>query len=42
MEVDAATAPQSVYHGKTYYFCMPAHKVVFDKSPAQFLDSSAS
>ena len=42
MEVDAATAPQSVYHGKTYYFCMSAHKVVFDKSPEQFLDSSAS
>jgi YHS domain-containing protein/putative intracellular protease/amidase len=42
MEVDAATAPQSVYHGTTYYFCTPAHKVVFDKSPQQFLDSRAT
>jgi transcriptional regulator GlxA family with amidase domain len=40
MEVDPASAPRSVYDGKTYYFCMPAHKVVFDKAPLQFLESS--
>jgi YHS domain-containing protein len=40
MEVDPATAPRSVYHDKTYYFCMPTHKVVFDKAPEQFLDSN--
>ena len=42
MEVDPASAPRSLYDGKTYYFCMPAHKVVFDKAPGQFLDSSQS
>jgi len=31
MEVDPAVAPQSTYAGKTYYFCMSAHKVAFDK-----------
>jgi YHS domain-containing protein len=40
MEVDPVSAPRSVYHDKTYYFCMPAHKDVFDKAPEQFLDSS--
>jgi len=42
MEVDPATAPRSVYHDKTYYFCMPAHKLIFDKAPEQFLDSGDS
>jgi len=40
MEVDPAVAPQSVYHDTTFYFCTPAHKVIFDKEPEQFLDSS--
>src|ERR1700751_2002246 len=40
MEIDPAVAPRSVYHDKTYYFCMPAHKAFFDKAPEQFLDSS--
>lgn len=26
MSVDAATAPKSVYHGTTYYFCSDDHK----------------
>jgi len=39
MDVDPATAPRSVYREKTYYFCMPAHKVAFDKKPEQFLAS---
>ena len=42
MEVDPATAPRSVYRGKTYYFCMAGHKALFDKTPDSFLDSSAS
>jgi putative intracellular protease/amidase/YHS domain-containing protein len=41
MEVDPATAPQSVYLGKTFYFCTPAHKTLFDKTPAAFLDNAA-
>jgi putative intracellular protease/amidase/YHS domain-containing protein len=40
MEVDPATAPQSVYREKTYYFCMPSHKAMFDKAPDHFLDNS--
>jgi putative intracellular protease/amidase/YHS domain-containing protein len=40
MEVDPDTAPRSVYHDKTYFFCMPIHKVVFDKAPEQFLGSN--
>ena len=42
MEVDPASAPRSVYDGKTYYFCMPAHQAVFDKAPRQFLESGES
>lgn len=42
MEVDPASAPRSVYHDKTYYFCMPAHKAVFDKAPEQVLEGSQS
>src|SRR4029077_6532799 len=30
MDVDPATAPRSVYKGKSYYFCMQNHKNVFD------------
>jgi putative intracellular protease/amidase/YHS domain-containing protein len=40
MEVDAATAPRSLYHDKVYYFCTPEHKARFDKAPEPFLDSS--
>jgi len=42
MDVDPASAPRSVYLGKTYYFCMPAHKVAFDKDPQGFLVANAS
>jgi transcriptional regulator GlxA family with amidase domain/YHS domain-containing protein len=42
MDVDPGTAPRSVYHDRTYYFCMPTHKVVFDKAPQQFLGGSDS
>jgi transcriptional regulator GlxA family with amidase domain len=37
MEVDAATAPKSVYKGKTYYFCSPADKAQFDAAPQKWL-----
>lgn len=42
MDVDPASAPRSVYRDKTYYFCTPEHKAVFDKAPEQFLDSRAT
>ena len=41
MDVDVATAPQSVYAGKTYYFCMPSHKSVFDAAPEKYLEAAA-
>lgn len=37
MEVDPATAPKSVYKGKTYYFCSQDHKKLFDGSPEKWL-----
>jgi YHS domain-containing protein len=41
MTVDPATAPKSVYKGKTYYFCSGHHKQEFDATPAKFVDSAA-
>lgn len=35
--LDRATAPSSVYHGKTYYFCMMDHEKLFDASPERIL-----
>ena len=37
MDVDKATAPTSVYQGKTYYFCMSSHKKKFDADPGRVL-----
>ncbi len=37
MEVDAATAQKSKYKGKTYYFCCPICKEVFDKEPEKYV-----
>jgi len=37
MEVDPKTSPKSVYHGKTYYFCMDQHKASFDADPEKYL-----
>jgi YHS domain-containing protein/putative intracellular protease/amidase len=34
------TAPTSVYKGKTYYFCMPEHKALFDKAPEKYLQAT--
>jgi putative intracellular protease/amidase/YHS domain-containing protein len=40
MDVDPKTAPKSVYKGKTYYFCTPDHKALFDAAPAKFMDAA--
>ena len=37
MAVDPKTAPISVYHSKTYYFCMPDHKQLFDANPVRVI-----
>lgn len=37
MTVDTATAPKSIYKGKTYYFMSEDHKKQFDAAPEQFL-----
>ena len=39
MDIDRATSPKSVYQGHTYYFCMDAHKRLFDAAPARFVNS---
>jgi transcriptional regulator GlxA family with amidase domain len=39
MAIDIASASKSVYQGKTYYFCSPSHKSVFDASPADFISA---
>jgi YHS domain-containing protein len=36
MDVDRATAPKSVYKGKTYYFCSVGDKEQFDATPDKF------
>jgi transcriptional regulator GlxA family with amidase domain len=36
MDVDLATAPKSVFKGKTYYFCSQADKDQFDTTPDEF------
>jgi YHS domain-containing protein len=41
MDVDANTAPKSVYQGKTYYFCSADHKGQFDSAPDTFLKAIA-
>jgi len=37
MTIDASTAEKSIYRGDTYYFCMTAHKQIFDAIPQQVL-----
>ena len=37
MDVDPATAPKSVYRNHVYYFCMEAHKKLFDAAPDRVL-----
>jgi len=36
MDVDPATAPKSVFKGKTYYFCSQGDKEQFDATPNKF------
>jgi len=36
MDVDVATAPKSVFKGKTYYFCSDDDKKTFDAAPDKF------
>ena len=38
MEVDPASAPQSVYRRASYFFCSEQHKQRFDSAPETFLD----
>jgi YHS domain-containing protein len=39
MDVDPATAPKSVFKGKTYYFCSDDDKKIFDAAPDKFADA---
>jgi putative intracellular protease/amidase/YHS domain-containing protein len=39
MDVDPATAPKSVYKGKTYYFCSQADRKAFDAAPDNFVSA---
>jgi len=41
MDVDPKTAEaQSDYQGKTYYFCAPGCKEVFEENPEKYLDTA--
>jgi putative intracellular protease/amidase/YHS domain-containing protein len=39
MDVDPASAPKSVFKGKTYYFCSPDDKQTFDAAPEKFANA---
>jgi YHS domain-containing protein len=39
-QVNAATAPKSVYKGVTYYFCQTSHKDKFDANPEKYAKHS--
>jgi putative intracellular protease/amidase/YHS domain-containing protein len=41
MDVDVATAPKSVFKGKTYFFCSDDDKKIFDAAPDQFVSATA-
>ena len=41
MEVDEKTAKFTAkYQGKTYYFCAPECKIVFEENPEKFIKNS--
>jgi transcriptional regulator GlxA family with amidase domain len=40
MDVDPASSPQSVYQGKTYFFCSKAHKQDFDAGPDKYIHAA--
>lgn len=43
MEVDEKSAAATYeYQGKTYYFCAPGCKAVFEKEPEKFLKGEGS
>ena len=42
MDVNPKTDPSSVYKGKTYYFCGPPHKKLFDASPEDYVVTSSA
>lgn len=43
MEVDPATAEwKTEYKGKTYYFCAPGCKRLFEKEPEKYLNDEQS
>lgn len=41
MEVDESDPPggTSEYMGKTYYFCAPGCKIMFERDPEKYLDT---
>lgn len=39
---DIKTAAHSEYKGKTYYFCCPSCKDVFDADPAKYANGNGS
>src|SRR5437764_8256501 len=39
MDVDPATAPKSVFKGKSYYFCSPEDKETFDAAAEKFVSA---
>ena len=39
MDVDAASAPKSVYRQHVYYFCGEGHKRLFDSAPDRFVSA---
>jgi YHS domain-containing protein len=39
MDVDVSASPKSMYRGRTYFFCMDAHKKLFDGGPPRFLET---
>ncbi|CAE6486346.1 YHS domain-containing protein (fragment) [Candidatus Nitrosotenuis uzonensis] len=36
MEVDEKKSPTTKFNDKTYYFCCPSCKSMFDKNPAKY------
>jgi P-type Cu+ transporter len=37
-----ASTPHSTYQGKTYYFCCPACKPVFEKNPSKYVHAKGA
>lgn len=42
MEVDEKTAKfKTIYQGKTYYFCAPGCKFLFEEEPTKYLNKTS-